>query len=52
MGERNQKKSKANHKKEDGKFRSKHISHDPQAESSRAVFHGESLSAVERKDVR
>lgn len=27
-----------NHKKVDGKFHSKHIKHDPQAESARAVF--------------
>ncbi|SHK64894.1 hypothetical protein SAMN02745163_04194 [Clostridium cavendishii DSM 21758] len=27
-----------NNKKEDGKFKSKNIKHDPQAESSRAVF--------------
>lgn len=27
-----------NNKKEDGKFPNKHINHDPQAESSRAVF--------------
>lgn len=32
------KKSTRNHKKEDGKFHSKHIKHDPQAESARAVF--------------
>lgn len=31
-------KSTKNHKKEDGKFHSKHIKHDPQAESARAVF--------------
>ncbi len=31
-------KSTKNYKKSDGKFRSKHIKHDPQAESSRAVF--------------
>lgn len=31
-------KSTKNKKKEDGKFRSKHIKHDPQAESARAVF--------------
>ena len=30
--------STRNKKKEDGKFRSKHITHDPQAESARAVF--------------
>lgn len=31
-------KSTKNHKKEDSKFHSKHIKHDPQAESARAVF--------------
>lgn len=30
--------NKRNNKKEDGKFGSKHIKHDPQAESARAVF--------------
>ncbi len=30
--------STRNKKKEDGKFHSKHITHDPQAESARAVF--------------
>ena len=34
----NQEKSTKNHKKEDGTFHSKHIKHDPQAESARAVF--------------
>lgn len=34
----NKMKSTRNHKKEDGKFHSKHIKHDPQAESARAVF--------------
>lgn len=34
----NKAKSTRNHKKEDGKFHSKHIKHDPQAESARAVF--------------
>lgn len=38
MGNGNKKKSTANHKKEDGKFRSKNIKHDPNAESARAVF--------------
>ncbi len=38
MGNDNKKKSTANHKKDDGKFRSKHIKHDPAAESARAVF--------------
>ena len=32
------KKHTKNHKKEDGTFHSKHIKHDPQAESARAVF--------------
>lgn len=36
MGEKM--KSTHNHKKEDGTFHSKHIKHDPQAESARAVF--------------
>jgi hypothetical protein len=31
-------KSTKNHKKEDGTFHSKHIKHNPQAESARAVF--------------
>lgn len=34
----NKMKSTKNGKKEDGKFHSKHIKHDPQAESARAVF--------------
>ncbi len=34
----NKMKSTHNKKKEDGKFRSKHIKHDPQDESARAVF--------------
>ncbi len=34
----NSKKSTRNNKKEDGKFHSKHINHNPQAESARAVF--------------
>ena len=34
----NKMKSTKNNKKSDGKFRSKHIKHDPQAESARAVF--------------
>lgn len=38
MGKANKKKSTHNNKKEDGTFRSKNIKHDPQAESSRAVF--------------
>jgi hypothetical protein len=38
MGNDNKKKSTANQKKEDGTFRSKHIKHDPNAESARAIF--------------
>lgn len=38
MGKENKMKSTHNKKKEDGKFHSKHIKHDPQAESARAVF--------------
>ena len=38
MGNENKMKSTNNKKKEDGTFRSKHINHDPNAESSRAVF--------------
>ncbi len=34
----NKMKSTKNNKKEDGTFHSKHIKHDPQAESARAVF--------------
>lgn len=38
MGNDNKMKSTKNKKKEDGKFHSKHIKHDPNAESARAVF--------------
>lgn len=34
----NKKESTKNKKKEDGKFHSKHVKHDPQAESARATF--------------
>ena len=33
-----QKKSSANHKKDDNSFHSKHVKHDPHAESARAAF--------------
>jgi|LSQX01.3.fsa_nt_gb hypothetical protein len=36
--ENNKMKSTRNKKKDDGKFRSKHIKHDPGAESARAVY--------------
>ncbi len=38
MGVENKKKSTKNHKKDDGKFHSKKIKHDPQAESARAIY--------------
>ncbi|WP_368490420.1 CPC_1213 family protein [Clostridium sp. BJN0013] len=38
MSKRNKKRSTRNEKTQDGKFHSKHIKHDPQAESARAVF--------------
>ncbi len=38
MAKNNKMKSTKNNKKEDGTFHSKHIKHDPQAESARAVF--------------
>lgn len=34
----NQKKASAKHKKDDNSFHSKHVKHDPNAESARAVF--------------
>jgi len=38
MSNENKKKSSQNSKKEDGKFHSKIIKHDPQAESARTKF--------------
>jgi hypothetical protein len=38
MRNESKKKSTRNNKKNDGKFHSKHIKHDPSAESARAVF--------------
>ncbi len=38
MSSDNKMKSTENKKKEDKKFRSKHVKHDPNAESARAVF--------------
>ena len=38
MAGNNKMKSTKNKKKEDGTFHSKHMKHDPQAESARAVF--------------
>ncbi|SDN18562.1 CPC_1213 family protein [Acetanaerobacterium elongatum] len=49
MGEEGKRKSTRNNKKADGKFRSKHIKHDPQAESARAVY-GLQAPEKDRKD--
>ena len=38
MGNDNGMRSTRNKKKHDGKFRSKHITHNPNAESARAIF--------------
>lgn len=38
MSGENKQKNTKNNKKEDGKFKSKNIKHDPGAESARAVF--------------
>ena len=38
MGNENKMQSTRNKKKEDGKFHSKHVKHDPNSESARAVF--------------
>ncbi len=38
MADNNKMKSTKNGKKEDGTFHPKHVKHDPQAESARAVF--------------
>ncbi len=48
MGD-NQKKSTSNGKKKDKTFRSKHVNHDPNAESARAVF-GLNNDKIRNKD--
>lgn len=45
----NEMKSTKNKKKEDGKFRSKHVKHDPNAESARAVFGMQDQNAKDKK---
>ena len=52
MGKENKKKSTSNNKKEDGKFRSKHVKHDPQAESARAVYGLQNAESENKTDVR
>lgn len=52
MGKENKKKSTANHKKEDGKFLSRHVKHDPQAERARAVFGGQNAVSGSLNDPR
>lgn len=37
-------------RKEDGKFKKKHINHDPQAESSRAVFSSDFKNKVNENE--
>jgi len=49
MGDDNKMKSTANHKKEDGTFHSKHIKHNPNAESARAVFGQQNNTAENKK---
>lgn len=49
MGNDNKMKSTKNKKKEDEKFHSKHIKHDPGAESARAVFGLSKPNAEEKK---
>ncbi len=52
MSEQNKKRGTKNHKKEDGKFHSKNIKHDPSAESARAVFGLNSASGGEKHEFR
>jgi hypothetical protein len=49
VGNENKMQSTRNKKKEDGKFRSKHVKHDPSGESARAVF-GVSSEKPENKE--
>ena len=47
----NKKKSTKNDKKEDGKFHSKNIKHDPQAEGARAKFGlGENIASQNKNE--
>ena len=48
MNMNNKKKSTGNGKKEDGTFRSKHVKHDPQAESARAIFGLNSIDQIKK----
>lgn len=50
MSEQNKKRSTKNGKKDDGKFHSKHIKHDPQAESARAVFDINDINAEDKNE--
>lgn len=52
MSEENKMRSTKNNKKSDGKFHSKHIKHDPQAESARAVFGLPHSDAENKRDSR
>ncbi|MDU1412740.1 MAG: CPC_1213 family protein [Clostridium sp.] len=50
MSNENKMKSTKNNKKSDGTFHSKHIKHDPQAESARAVFGLNTTDLNNKKD--
>lgn len=50
MPEKSKKKSTRNNKKSDGKFRSKHVKHDPSAESARAVSGLKDPDRIESSD--
>lgn len=49
MGKGNKMQSTRNKKKEDGKFHSKHVNHNPNAESARAVFGQDKPNSEENK---
>ncbi|HHY52599.1 MAG TPA: hypothetical protein GX499_05065 [Clostridiales bacterium] len=49
MGSENKRKNTKQNRKEDGRFRSKNIKHDPQAEGARAKFGLNATSDGDRK---
>lgn len=52
MSEQNKKRNTRNQKKADGKFHSKNIKHDPQAESARAVLGLNANSKFDHDDIQ
>lgn len=50
MPTNNKMKSTKNNKKQDGKFHSKHVNHNPQAQSARAVFGLKDDNSPDRSD--